>query len=366
MSESTDVVFKGDGEPKEVDEMIRCLSEFHENVGLELDDFSRGGTVEKLERRMSGMLGKQAAVFMPTGTLANHLAIRIHCGVKHRAVVQEQGHVYNDTGDCLSGLSGINLIPLGKGRPDFTLEELKEAVERSETGRVSNGIGAAVVESPVRRQAGRVVSFDQMKEITNYCSERGIATHLDAARIYMMSAATGVEPRRYTALYDSVYVSLYKYFGAPFGAILAGTAEFIEDMYHHRRMFGGGLPSAFMAAALALKGTDRFEERFDTAMHRARSVFARLSNLPGIEVQPFEDGSNIFPMTIGPQLDVERLVSSLGRDGVLIYPDREDCREILLTVNTTVLRRSEDRLVGAFERAVEDSRDPASVAERSS
>ena len=366
MSGSTDVVFKGDGEPKEASEMIRHLSEFHEDVGLELDDFSRGGTVEKLERRMAGMLGKEAAVFMPTGTLANHLAIRVHCGVKPRAVVQEQGHVYNDTGDCLAGLSGINLIPLGKGRPDFTLPELKEAVERSETGRVSNRIGAAVVESPVRRQAGRVVSFNRMEEITGYCAKRGIATHLDAARLYMMAAATGVEPRRYTALYDSVYVSLYKYFGAPFGAVLAGTAGFVEDMYHHRRMFGGGLPSASMAAALALQGTQGFEERFAMAMHRARSVFARVSDLPGIKVQPFEDGSNIFPMTVGPQLDVEGLVSSLGRDGVSIYPEGEDRRRILLTVNTTVLRRSEDQLVRAFERAVEDSRDPASVASRTS
>ena len=361
MSASTDVVFKGDGEPKEPGEMIRRLSAFHEDVGLELDDFSRGGTVGKLERRMAEMLGKEAAVFMPTGTLANHLAIRNHCGVKPRAVVQEQGHVYNDTGDGVASLSGINLIPLGQGRPDFTLEELKEAVDRSETGRVANGIGAAVVESPVRRQAGRVVSLARMEEITGFCAERAIPTHLDAARLYMMAVATGVEPRRYTSLYDSVYVSLYKYFGAPFGAILAGRAGFIEEMYHHRRMFGGGLPSSSMAAALALQGTEGFEERFGAAMNRVQSVFARLSDLPGVDVQPFVDGSNIFPMTFVPQIDVDKLVSSLRREGVFIYPEGDVQRRILLTVNTTVLRRSEDGLVHAFERAVEDSREPASI-----
>ena len=361
MGESTDVIFRGDGEPKEPGDMIRRLSAFHDDVGLELDDFSRGGTVEKLELRMAEMLGKEAAVFMPTGTLANHLAIRKHCGVKPRAVVQEQGHVYNDTGDSVASLSGINLIPLGKGRPDFSLDELKEAVERSETGRVANAIGAAVVESPVRRQEGRVVSFDLMEGITGFCAERGIATHLDAARLYMMAAATEVEPRRYTALYDSVYVSLYKYFGAPFGAVLAGRAEFIEDMYHHRRMFGGGLPSASLASALALQGAQGFEERFAAAMDRARSVFARLSDIPGVDVQPFDDGSNIFPMTLGPRIDAGRLVSSLSRDGVFIYPEGRRPRRILLTVNTTVLRRSEDGLVGAFQRAVEESRDLARV-----
>ena len=361
MGASTDVVFRGDGEPKEAGDMVRRLSAFHHDVGLELDDFSRGGAVEKLELRMAEMLGKEAAVFMPTGTMANHLAIREHCGVKPRAVVQEQGHVYNDTGDSVASLSGINLVPLGKGRPDFTLDELKEAVERSETGRVANQIGAVVIESPVRRQEGRVVSFDRMRDITGFCAERGIATHLDAARLYMMAAGTGVDPLRYTALYDSVYVSLYKYFGAPFGAVLAGTAGFVEDMYHHRRMFGGGLPSACMAAALALQGIDGFEERFAAAMDRARSVFARLNDIPGIDIQPFADGSNIFPMTVEPQVDAGRLASSLGREGVFIYPEGPCQPRILLTVNTTVLRRSEDRLVGAFRRAVESSRDPAMV-----
>ena len=234
-------------------------------------------------------------------------------------------------------------------------------MERSETGRVANRIGAVVVESPVRRQEGRVVSFDRMEEITGFCAERGIATHLDAARLYMMASATGVDPKRYTGLYDSVYVSLYKYFGAPFGAILAGTATFVEDMYHHRRMFGGGLPSASLAAALALEGIDGFEERFYAAMDRARSVFARLNDIPGIEIRPFADGSNIFPMTVGPHVDVGKLAASLEQEGVFVYPDDGSPRRILLTVNTTVIRRSEDGLVDSFRRAVEDSRDPAMV-----
>ena len=362
MSNSTEVVFRGDGEPKEPGEMLRRLAEFHGEVGLELDDFSRGGTVEKLELRMAEMLGKEAAVFMPTGTLANHLAIRRHCGVRPRAVVQEQGHVYNDTGDSVTGLSSINLVPLGKGMSGFTLDELKEAVERSETGRVANEIGAVVIESPVRRQEGRVVSFDRMEEITGFCAQRGISTHLDAARLYMMSAATGIEPRRYTALYDSVYVSLYKYFGAPFGAVLAGEARFIEDMYHHRRMFGSGLPSSALAAALALQGAQGFEERFAAAMERARSVFARVSHIPGVDIRPFADGSNIFPMTVEPGIDADKLVSSLSREGVFVYPEAGSPRRILLTVNITVLRRSEDGLVDAFKRAVQASRDLARVS----
>lgn len=228
--------------------MLQKLTEFDGEVGIEVDSYSLGGTVERLEKTFAEKLGKEAAIFMPTGTLANHIAIRKHCGLRPRVVVQEQSHIYNDCGDCVAQLSGISLVPLAKGRPYFALDELKEEVTRSEAGRVANPIGAVVIESPVRRQAGQVVPFEEMRKITEFSREKGVPTHLDGARLYMMSAVTGVGPRQYTALFDTVYVSLYKYFGAPFRAILAGRSEFISDLHHVRRMFGGGLSSACFAA----------------------------------------------------------------------------------------------------------------------
>ena len=153
---------------------------------------------------------------MPTGTLANHLAIRALCGTKTRVIVQEQSHLYHDSGDCVTQLSGINLVPLARGRTGFTLEELKEAIVESTSGRVANPVGAVMIESPVRRQMGQVVPFQEMKAMTDYCSDQGIGTHLDGARLYMMSAASGIGPREYSKLFDTVYISLYKYFGAPF------------------------------------------------------------------------------------------------------------------------------------------------------
>ena len=87
-------------------------------------------------------------------------------------------------------------------------------------------VGALMIESPVRRQEGKVVPFDEMQAITDYCREQGIGTHLDGARLYMMSGATGISAKTYASMFDTVYVSLYKYFGAPFGSVLVGTAEF--------------------------------------------------------------------------------------------------------------------------------------------
>ena len=354
---SNTVIFRGDGEPKTPSMMLQRLAAFDQKFTLKEDAYSLGGTVEQLEKKCAEMLGKEEAVFMPTGTLANHLAIRKLCGIKPRAIVQEQSHLYNDSGDCVTRLSNINLIPLAKGDPYFTLDTLKTAVEQAESGRVINPIGAVMVESPVRRQLGRIMPFDEMKVVTDYCRDRQIGSHLDGARLYMMSGATGIPPADYAVLFDTVYVSLYKYFGAPFGAILAGTAEFMDGLYHDRRMFGGGLASANFAAALALQGIDGFEERFNLAMTRASVLFETINALESITVEPFEHGSNIFPLKLEAGVDSTRFVEVLEEHSVSVSPpDSDHAGRILLTVNPTVLRQDIQELHCAFERAITESR----------
>ena len=239
INSSDAVVFRGDGEPKTPEGLVARLSDIVSRRGIEADNYSNGGVVSELEERLANLLGKERAVFMPSGTLANQLAIRMLCAGKPRAIVQEQSHLYHDTGDCVQQLSGINMVPLATDQPYFTLDEVRNAVEESVGGRVLTPVGALMIESPVRRQHGQIMPLDEMRRVTTFCSEQGIPTHLDGARLFMMSAATGVSPAEYSAMFDTVYVSLYKYFGAPYGAILAGTEEFCRDLFHHRRMFGG-------------------------------------------------------------------------------------------------------------------------------
>ena len=321
---TTPLSFEGTEKPKTPAMMLQWLVEFDQEFTLEVDSYSLGGNVEQLERKCAEMLGKEAAVFMPTGTLANHLAIRKLCGIKPRAIVQEQSHLYNDSGDCVTRLSNINLVPLAKACPYFTLEALKTAVEQAESGRVINRIGAIMIESPVRRQAGKIMPFDEMKAVTDYCRDKQIGTHLDGARLYMMSGATNIPPADYAALFDTVYVSLYKYFGAPFGAILAGTAEFTDGLYHERRMFGGGLASANFAAALALQGIDGFEERFNRAMTQATALFDKINALEGISVVRFAHGSNIFPLKLASEVDSKCFVKTLEAHSVSVSPPDDD------------------------------------------
>ena len=345
------VVFLGDGEPQTAKSTIERLSALEADGRLEPDNYSLGGSVLALERRVADELGKEMAIWMPTGTLANHLALKRHAGIKSRVVLQEQSHIYQDEGDALSRLSGITAIPLGHGQPYFTLEELKSALLQSVTGRVLNPVGAISIESPVRRQAGQVLPLDQMRAITKLCNEEGIPTHLDGARIYMMSAATGIPVREYSSLFDSVYLSMYKYFGAPFGAVLAGPSEFIEGMFHDRRMFGSGLSSAYLIAGLSLNGIEGFADQYQNAFDKATSLFIELNRIPGLTVRAFENGSNIFELLIDHEISECHFTKTLLEAGIVLPLPDDNWPVPVIRVNTTILRQSNSDIVRAFAGA---------------
>src|SRR5262249_1073617 len=147
---------------------------------------------------------------------------RLLSGRRGRVLVQQESHLYNDAGDCAQQLSGLSLVPLAAGRAPFTLDEVAVEVNRAEGGRVYNAVRAISLESPVRRKAGELFDFAEMQKICTFARDRGIGLHLDGARIFLATAYTDVTPAAYSALFDTVYVSLYKYFNAASGAILAG------------------------------------------------------------------------------------------------------------------------------------------------
>src|SRR5437868_12993169 len=148
------VHFRSDGLALPPAEYARLLVQLAEKRGIAGDEFSREGAVAELEERMAALLGKEMALFLPSGTLANHLALRLLATGGRRVLVQRESHIYNDSGDCTQELSGLTLIPLSPGRATFDLTEVSAEVERAEEGRVSTPVGVISIESPVRRLAG--------------------------------------------------------------------------------------------------------------------------------------------------------------------------------------------------------------------
>ena len=349
---SQSVYLWGESERLTPGDLLERLQHYHAMSGLETDHFSLGGTVKLLEEQMASLLGKESAIFMPTGTLANHLALRHLCQSQKRVIVPEQSHIYNDTGDGLEKLSGLKLIPLGKNRVCFSLNELKEATRNAKTGRVDTPFGALVIESPVRRKMGQTVAYSDMQRITDYCRQNSIACHLDGARLFMMSAATKIPITDYTKLFDTVYISLYKYLNSPSGAILAGPKDLLEPMIQSRRMFGGALWGAYFFAALALKELTSFEETYKKAFMTSELLFSLINNLSGIRITAFKNGSNIFLVRLSPTINPEKFRQALSEYAIYLDPNQRPSRTFTINVNTSLLRQTKERIAESVKKAL--------------
>lgn len=333
------VDFRGDGLHLTPSEYSGLLSTLAAKGGCAPDSYSRGGVVEQLETRIAALLGKEAAVWCPTGTLANHLAVRLLAGSKRRVLVQAESHLYNDEGDCAQTLSGLSLVPMAPGGATFSPADVKQQVERAAESRVAVPVGAISIESPVRRRSGEVFDFHAMQEISAYARSNGIGMHLDGARVFLASPYTGVSPRQYAVLFDTVYISLYKYFNAASGAILAGPRGLLENLFHTRRMFGGGMNQVWPNAAVALHFLDGFEERFSRSVKASEDLYSRL----GGRVERIPNGTNIAWWKAG---EPERRV--LAAQGIAVAEPRNG--RIVLTVNESIIRKPLDSLVAAFQK----------------
>lgn len=316
---------------------------------IEEDVYSIGGEVEELEKLFARLLGKERAVFVPSGTLANHLALRrLTRGRGARVGVQEVSHVYNDSGDCNQRLSGLNLVPLAPGKATFTRADVERALETAGSARVAAPVGAISIESPVRRLHGETFDPNEMRAISQLARENRIGLHLDGARLFVASAYSGIAPSDYAALFDTVYVSLWKSFSSGSGAILAGPKDALDDLFQERRMFGGALFSAWPFAAVARRNADGALERLKAAVAGSEAFLSAISRDPAFSVSRVRNGTSRFqiaPVGVAPAAFRERLLArgvrlpEAGADG--FWP----------TVNETWTRMNADELVRAFRES---------------
>jgi threonine aldolase len=348
------VHFRSDGLGLSPGEYARLLARLAEEDAITADEFSREGIVAALEERMAALLGKEMAVFVPSGTLANHLALRLLARQGRRVLVQRESHIYNDSGDCVQELSGLSLIPLAPQRATFTLDEVMAEVARAEEGRVATPVGAISIESPVRRVLGEVFDFAEMQRIAAFARERRIGLHLDGARLFLAAPFTGIAPATYSALFDTVYVSLYKYFNAAGGAVLAGPRRLLENLYHQRRMFGGSLRQAWPYAAVALHYLDGFNKRFACAASAADTLFEALREHGGGVILRSAAATNVTRLLVSGR-DAAALPERLLVRGIAIRPalrSSSEGAEFELFTNETILRRPIAEIIEIFAKAL--------------
>ena len=314
------------------------------------DNYLLGGEVAAFERHWATLLGKETAVFMPYGTLANQLALRALAGTKRRVIVPEMSHVYNDTGDACQTLSGLTLMPLAASRATFTRADVEAVLTRTAGGRVATDVGAILIESPIRRLSGQMFDWDEAKRIAAFAREKGIGMHLDGARLFIASAYTGISPAEYSAHFDTVYVSLWKYFNCGIGAILAGPKRVLDGMFHVRRMFGGNLAVGWNAALVARHFMDGFEGRLKSAVQTSETFYAAIAKHPRATIERIPNGTNLTRVTF-KGVAVAEVAKKLSERGVAMSAP-SGAATLTFGVNETWNRMSAADLIRAFEQSL--------------
>lgn len=251
------------------------------------DSYGEGELVRRCEEALARALGKERALLFATGTLANLLALGRHCGRHHkRVLVHPESHLVNDTGDSLAAVGGLTAIIAEPDGAGFAAASIDAAVTRASSGRVAQGLGAVCIETPVRRLRNAAFPAAALDEVLAAARRHGLAAHLDGARLPIAAAAAGRSMASFAAPFDTVYLSLWKMLGLPFGAVLAGSAAVIDGMEHERRAHGGALAQFWPLAAVVLDELPALEPGWTQAFARLDQVKAALAAEQSLEVVP--------------------------------------------------------------------------------
>lgn len=350
---SSSINFFGDGETFEPADYISELQKIESTQKIIRDRYGSGGTIELLENKFTALTGKEKAIFMPSGTMANQLAIDVLCGNNTKVFVQDTSHVYRDEADAAQSVFQNRLIPLAKNETYFTTDQLRHAIESLPNEEVfQSGVGAVSIENPVRRTDGRMVPLDEIKKISSYCRTNNIKLHLDGARIFMASGWSGISIKEYASYFDTIYISLYKYLGASAGAMLCGEKTVIDKMPHLMKIHGGSMYGNWTNAAMALQRLEGFEERLQNSIKRANEIFTELNRMNSLKIIPLDGGTNIYTLTLSKDTDGVKLRDSLFKIYNIRIPSFNKENQTKLMVNETLLYQPSDQVIQAFKKSI--------------
>lgn len=274
-------------------------------------------TVQRLEAAVAELLGKEAALFFPSGIMANLTGVLTLAAPGTELVIEATGHVLDWEMAGVSAFGGV--LPRAVATVDGLLDAdlVRDALRARSPHRAETG--AIALENTHNAAGGRILPLDTMRAIREVALEHGVPIHLDGARLWHASAATGVAERDYAACADTVMVTLSKALGCPVGSMLASDAERISRARLTRRRLGGSLRQAGVLAAAGLYALDNHRARLVDDHRRARALADGLAAAPGVRVIPPE--TNIVMADLGEGLpDAPTVVKRAAERGVLIVP----------------------------------------------
>ena len=241
-------------------------------------------TVQALESKIAQMLGKEAGLFVPSGTMANQLAIRCHCEAGDEIIAHGESHIIHYETGAPAAISGCMIRPLDGPRGLFDAAAVSAAVRNRDIHSPKSRL--VVAENTHNRGGGSVWPLAQFREVCDVARKHELAIHIDGARLFNACAAAGYSPREFSHTADTVSVCFSKGLGAPVGSALVGPRAFIERARRFRKMFGGGMRQSGLLAAAAIYALDHHVERLAQDHARAKALAQEIASIADITVDP--------------------------------------------------------------------------------
>lgn len=276
-------------------------------------------TVNELCARVADLLGKEAAVFLPSGTMCNEIAILVHCRPGDEIIAHETAHILNFEGGGPAAFAGAGIYPLRGEGGQYDAADVAAAIRFP--SRYDPRSRLLVVEQTSNMGGGSVWPLARVQQVAQAARDKGLGVHMDGARLMNAVVASGVSPKDFAAPCDSVWLDLTKGLGCPVGAVLAGSKDFIDEAWRWKQRMGGAMRQAGIIAAAGLYALDHHVQRLAEDHGNARAFAEAIADHPAIRVDPKRVETNlVFFDLVGAQVDALKLAEALRKKGVRIGP----------------------------------------------
>ena len=341
------VDLRSDTVTKPTPEMREAMAEAEVGDDVYRDD----PTVNRLEELAAEMLGKEAAIFVPSGTMGNLIALLVHCQRGHEVIVGNQSHIYLNEAGGMSALGGIHPCPV-QNQPDGTLA-LDDILSSIRSEDVHHPITRLIcLENTQNIRGGVPLTAEYTRQVGEIARQNGLSLHIDGARIFNSATAQNVQVRELVAPADSVMFCLSKGLAAPIGSMLVGTREFIGRARHYRKMLGGGMRQAGVVAAAGIISLEKMTKRLGDDHARAKKLADGLRQVNGLVVDQNSPYTNMVYLNLNDEVptDSYQITQKMKEFGVLVDP--ENSRRFRLVTHYLVDDPAVETTVAGFRKSL--------------
>jgi threonine aldolase len=313
------------------------------------DVFGEDPSGNALQEKVAKLLGKEKALFVPSGTMANQLSIKSHTQPGDEVIIEATSHPYNFEGGAGAALSGIQFYCLKGVRGILDVSQIEEAIRPDDHHYPVTKL--ICLENTHNRGGGSIYPIEKMAEIYRLARSKELLVHLDGARLWNASIATGIKLHEYAQCADSVSVCLSKGLGAPVGSVVAGSKTFIDRVHRFRKMFGGGMRQVGIIAAAGIYALDHHLERLREDHRNAKHLASGMNEFKAVSIVPEHVETNIIIFNLpGTGMTAYEVTEAMKKKGVLIHPVGKT--QIRLVTHLDVNREDIETALKAFREVL--------------